>query len=192
MRWERDIEGEWEAEGTNDDILLSRYGSGGHFAPHTDGYSVRDLNHRSMYSIIIYLNTPESPAEGGGSGGGGTRFYSDDAKGKLIKDDQGRFTSDDRYALEMVEAVAGRALVFYHNHIHEGTPPIPGSNKFIIRSDVMYRRRVPICTLPQDIEAYDLYCRAVDFAGDGKEAQALPLFQRAFRISPNLADLYGM
>ena len=57
----------------------------------------------------------------------------------------------------------------------------------------MYRRREPICTLPQDLEAYELYRTAVDLAGEtGGEAQALPLFQRAFKMSRNLADLYGM
>jgi hypothetical protein len=47
-RWERDIAGCWDARGTNTCLLVSRYKAGGHFAPHTDGYSVVHLNHRSM------------------------------------------------------------------------------------------------------------------------------------------------
>uniref|UniRef100_A0A7S2RJH3 Fe2OG dioxygenase domain-containing protein n=1 Tax=Rhizochromulina marina TaxID=1034831 RepID=A0A7S2RJH3_9STRA len=184
QRWERDIEGVWEASGTNDDLLFARYKPGGHFAPHTDGYSVKDLNHRSMYSMIIYLNDC--------SPGGGTKFYHDSAKGDLVKDASGKITAPPEASLLTVDAVKGRALVFYHNHIHEGTAPVPGTIKYIIRSDVMYQRRDPICTLPEDVEAYDLYRRAVDLAGDGREPEALPLFQRAFRMSRSLADLYGM
>ena len=68
-----------------------------------------------------------------------------------------------------------------------------GTEKYILRSDVMYHRQDPICTQPQDLEAYELYRRAIDLAGErGREAEALPLFQRAFRISPGLADVYGM
>lgn len=182
-RWERDIEGVWEASSTNDEILLSRYMSGGHFAPHTDGYSVRDLNHRSMYSIILYLNC---------SPGGGTRFYQDGARGHLVRDALGRFTADDALAVATVQAQAGRALIFYHNIMHEGRPPNDGHQKYIVRSDVMYHRRDPICTKPEDIEAYELYRQAVELAGDSKESEALPLFRRAFRISPALADVYGM
>ena len=140
-----------------------------------------------MYSIIFYLNDCH-PAECGG-----TRFYADEAKGKLVLDDMGRYTADPALALTCVAAKKGRALVFYHNHIHEGTPPAPGAQKYIIRSDLMYHRAEPICTLPQDVEAYGLYQRAVDIAGEsGREAEAMPMFARAFKMSRNLADVYGM
>lgn len=52
----QDIEGTWSAYGINHELMFGRYGPGGHFAPHTDGYTVRDFNHRSLYSVIIYLN----------------------------------------------------------------------------------------------------------------------------------------
>jgi len=202
QRWERDIEGAWCAAGTNVNLLLSRYRSGGHFAPHTDGYSVVDLNYRSMYSIIVYLNDCRSP----GPGDGGTRFYDDSAKGKLTREaaldgSEGgaagagmeRWSSDRSLERCCVAAVRGRCLVFYHNLVHEGTAPSRGNAKYIIRSDLMYRRRAPICTGAADAEAYRLYRAAVDLAGvAGSEADALPLFQRAFRMSPSLADLYGM
>lgn len=56
----------------------------------------------------------------------------------------------------------------------------------------MYKRDEPICTRPEDVEAYRLYCEAVDLAGEGEHSQARVLFQRAFRMSPALSDLYGM
>lgn len=205
QRHERDIEGIWDACGSNPHLLISRYGPGGHFAPHTDGYSVIDLNHRSMYSVIVYLNTCLPSA-----GDGGTRFYSDAARGTLmheglrepvagttINDSKlgygERITADRSFELCTVAAVAGRVCVFYHNIFHEGTPPAPAMSKYIIRSDLMYKRRDPICNKPEDIEAYELYRRAVDVAGiAGKEKEAVPLFQKAFRLSRALADLYGM
>mmetsp|Transcript_4961 Transcript_4961/g.6413 ORF Transcript_4961/g.6413 Transcript_4961/m.6413 type:complete len:435 (+) Transcript_4961:84-1388(+) len=213
-RYECDIEGTWDACGTNENLLISRYSPGGHFAPHTDGYSVIDINHRSMYTLLIYLNDCNTP----GAGDGGTRFYRDEAKGNLIHeghthndnkdhddsnkaensnnngdDGKARYTSDRKYEICCIPAIKGRCLVFYHNHIHEGTPPTVGNQKYIIRSDVMYTRRNPICTLPKDIEAYNLYRKAVDIAGvQGREKEALPLFQKAFKMSQNLADVYGM
>lgn len=82
-RWERDIEGTWDACDTNDDILLSRYKAGGHFAPHTDGYSVKHFNLRSMYTALLYLNTCDPPDAGG------TKLFRDTTKGNLFLDENG-------------------------------------------------------------------------------------------------------
>lgn len=43
-----------------------RYKPGGHFSPHTDGYTIWDFNRRSFYSCLLYLNTC--------GGGGATRM----------------------------------------------------------------------------------------------------------------------
>jgi hypothetical protein len=40
----------------NPNMLFNRYAPGGHFSPHTDGYTIIDFNVRSMYSCLIYLN----------------------------------------------------------------------------------------------------------------------------------------
>ena len=75
----------------------------------------------------------------------------------------------------------------------QGRVFIPMGRKYIIRSDVMYQRRNPICTLPQDKEAYELYRQAVELAGQaGSEAKALEMFKHAFSMSRNLKDIYGM
>ena len=39
--FEAELEGEWVACGLNTHLLLNRYGSGGHFAPHADGSTPR-------------------------------------------------------------------------------------------------------------------------------------------------------
>jgi len=104
-----------------------------------------------------------------------------------------RWSADPALSTCCVAAKKGRCLVFYHNHVHEGTSPALGHAKYIIRSDLMYRRRVAICNRTQDRAAYELYQKAVDLAGvAGQEANALPLFQKAFAMSRPLADLYGI
>ena len=104
-----------------------------------------------------------------------------------------RWSADPSLQRCVVAAKRGRCLVFYHNLVHEGTAPAPGHVKYIIRSDLMYERRDPICARPQDVAAYELYREAVEIAGvAGREAEALPLFRWAFAMSRPLADLYGM
>eukprot|EP00041_Stephanoeca_diplocostata_P029342 m.863367 g.863367 ORF g.863367 m.863367 type:complete len:147 (-) comp23542_c0_seq9:2144-2584(-) len=99
-RDQTDLTGTWVAEDTNHKILFARYENGGHFSPHTDGYSIVDYNHRSMYTLLIYLNTC--------AGGGGTKFYSNEQMASLEKDPSGRFTGQKEHELGICEAVSGR------------------------------------------------------------------------------------
>lgn len=62
--WEPGLQGEWEAYGINAHLLFNRYSSGGHFSPHTDGATIVDMNRRSLYSMLVYLN--RCPLECGG------------------------------------------------------------------------------------------------------------------------------
>eukprot|EP00941_MAST-03F_sp_MAST-3F-sp1_P006142 g6142.t1 len=181
IRWQPDLQGEWIPFGTNEKILFAKYGEGGHFAPHTDGYHILDFNRRSMFSIVLFLRDCQS--------GGGTRFYSDAQKNDLVRDTADRFTGRHEHRLDLCEPRMGRAVIFFHNHMHEGVPPGPNCYKEIIRSDVMFRRKVPICTSKNDIRAFELYQRAnAAAAGD----EAMKLFQECFRLSPELAKIYGM
>eukprot|EP00051_Salpingoeca_urceolata_P008113 m.103512 g.103512 ORF g.103512 m.103512 type:complete len:240 (-) comp15581_c0_seq1:173-892(-) len=56
-RYERGLDGRWRAIGINEHMLFARYGPGGHFSPHTDGYTIIDFNTRTLYSALVYLNT---------------------------------------------------------------------------------------------------------------------------------------
>ena len=53
--FETELEGEWVATGLNTHLLINRYGGGGHFAPHADGSTVVDFNHRSLYVCRLRL-----------------------------------------------------------------------------------------------------------------------------------------
>jgi hypothetical protein len=179
-RHEMDNEGKWDACGMNPNMLFSRYLNGGHFAPHTDGTTVVDLNQRSLFTCVIYLNNCEE--------GGHTRIYSNEQISlPMVIDSEGRQTGQKDMILHEVGPVRGRMLVFYHTQMHEG---VPASCKYIIRTDVMYQRNPAICTEPEDKVAFELYMRAQRLAEDGKNGEALALFKQAFKMSRNLNDLY--
>eukprot|EP00933_Yihiella_yeosuensis_P029868 TRINITY_DN23521_c0_g1_i1.p1 TRINITY_DN23521_c0_g1~~TRINITY_DN23521_c0_g1_i1.p1 ORF type:complete len:412 (+),score=60.21 TRINITY_DN23521_c0_g1_i1:106-1236(+) len=181
-RFEVDIEGDWVPYAMNPNLLLSRYLDGGHFSPHTDGTTVIDFNRRTFYSCVVFLNS--SPW------GGHTRIYEDAQMGKdLVKDDKGRLTGDPSLVLAEVPPVPGRMLVFYHRLMHEG---IPAAEKYIIRTDVLYRRTPERCTAPEDVEAFQLYQDAQLAAEKGECGRAATLFRKAFRLSPALKEVYRM
>ncbi|GBG32316.1 Hypothetical Protein FCC1311_085412 [Hondaea fermentalgiana] len=182
-RWQRDLEGTWDPYGTNEHLLFARYRQGGHFAPHTDGYNIVSCDERSMYSIVLFLNDCQE--------GGGTRFYADEQRDQLVKDEAGRYTGRPDLVRFTAAPKAGRMVIFFHNIMHEGVPVGEEAEKYIIRSDVMYRRRDPICKTPRDNEAFRLYQEAQEVSVAGDCDAAMTLFRRAFKMSPTLADIYG-
>ena len=184
--WERELPGTWLPAGLNTDFLFVRYPSGGAFAPHSDGRAVHDFNLRSLYSIVLYLN--DLPA----GCGGGTSFYVPDAIQKLVPAEKtGRWTADPSLVLSTVEPKAGRMLVFQQTQIHEGVPPVAPHMKYIIRSDIMFKRTPAVCDQPHDLEAYDLFRKAETLSEEGHASEAVKLFQRAFKMSPELAKFLG-
>ena len=48
-------EGTWAAARVNDVIRASRYGAGGHFAPHRDGVIQPREGERSFLTMLVYL-----------------------------------------------------------------------------------------------------------------------------------------
>jgi len=179
-RFEVDIEGSWVPYGINPRLLLSRYLEGGHFSPHTDGTTVVDFNRRTFYSSVLFLN--ESPW------GGHTRIYDDEQMRRdLIPDAEGRLTGDPALILEAVPPKVGRMLIFYHRLMHEG---VPAAEKYIIRTDVLYRRDPEQCTAPEDIEAFKMYQEAQLRAEKGQTVEAAALFRRAFKLSDALRKVY--
>jgi len=102
----------WQAVGLNERFRYYRYGLGQRFAAHTDGYFQRDSGERSQFTFMVYLNE--------GFEGGTTNFYL--SKVPLI-----------------VRPETGMALLFAHRQLHEGAP-VESGRKYVLRSDVMYRR----------------------------------------------------
>ena len=190
VRHQRDLEGAWAAQTTNEFVLFTRYGEGGHFAPHTDGFNIVDFDHRSLFSIVLYLN---DVAKGDG---GETVFFRDEARATLRKDPAqgGIVVADAAMETTAVEPVAGRAVLFFHNTLHQSRPIRPGSRarKYIIRSDVMYRRDPPVLATEADKRAFEEYRQAEALAEKGEGERSAQLYRSAFKKSRTLSRIYGM
>lgn len=186
--FERELVGQWRPCGLNADSLFAKYPSHGSFAPHTDGRAILDFNHRSHYSVIIYLNS--IPLDQGG----GTRFYHKDALQALQMHKSGDkkvWTADESFVLGTAEAVAGRFLFFHQSLVHEGVPPITPYDKVIIRSDIIYERTPPICDSVVDREAYQWYRKGEVLVEQGEVDEGIKHFRKAFKMSPGLAVAMG-
>ena len=112
---------DWEdaprlAVGLNERFRFFRYAQNQRFAKHYDGAFVRNPHEASLLSFMVYLNED--------FGGGETRFYTDN--GKLRQE---------------VRPRTGKALVFLHEQYHEGCRVLERGAKYVMRSDVMYRKR---------------------------------------------------
>ncbi len=185
---ERELVGEWIPSGLNHHVLFAKYPSMGAFAPHTDGRTIDNFNTRSFYSVIIFLN--DIPL----NEGGGTRFYDNIAVKSLRKKTVNGvpfWTADPSLVQCEIESKRGRMLIFHQSLVHEGVPPVPPHEKFIIRSDVMMRRSVPLCDSESDIEAYAMFRMAEDLSESGDVDGAVVLFKKAFKISPAMAAIMG-
>ena len=183
---ERGCEGVWDAVGINPTLLFVRYREGDHFSPHTDGSTIVDFNARSFCSVLVYLSD---------AGGGRTRFMGVPREGsaatKFISDEAGRFRFPEREIVGVADAVRGSACVFMQDVPHEGEPVASGS-KYIIRTDIMYRRRHPRFTSEKDREAFKLFREADLMEADGHAAEAARKYRHACRLSPSLASVYGL
>ena len=120
-RYSKELEGRWVAVGMNPNMLFNRYFAGGHFSPHTDGYTVLDFNTRSMYSALVYLN--DCPV------GGATRMMeesgdalTDHVQEEFVLDEAGRHRFRDSRIRASVSPRAGHALFFFQDTLHEGEP----------------------------------------------------------------------
>lgn len=183
-RFESGMQGTWEAYGINPVLLFANYGPGNHFSPHSDGNNVVDFNHRSLFSVLVYLNTCEE--------GGGTLIFKE--KHDFIMDDHGRARYPPEAMTDKALAKCGSVLAFSQELMHEGEPVGPTSRKIIIRTDVMYRRNPPLCDEPADREAFKHFQEASLLEGQKKFVEAGNSYRKCCRLSETLArhlNIYG-
>ena len=183
--FERDMEGTWLPDSLSDNLLFARYLEGGHFAPHVDGSTIVDLNTRSLYTVLIYLNDCY--------GGGETHVLVGEQCDVLTKDEpSGKICGNGRNCIGSIVPREGSAVVFAYHVLHEGASVLPGHKKYIIRGDVLYRRVPPILTEPKDLEGFEMYQKARVLEANGHVDEALRLFQLTRRKSPGVAELYQL
>ena len=102
----------YEAVGVNERLRFYRYDEAQRFVWHRDGAFQRDDGVRSHLTLMVYLNQDFY--------GGETIF---DLGGEPI----------------VVQPKRGMALMFEHPILHQGAPVAVG-RKYVVRTDVMYRR----------------------------------------------------
>ena len=179
---QRDILGTWRPYGLNCLWRVACYPGKGHFGPHRDGFYQESENRRSLITLNGYLT--DRPAGFGGA----TRFVKEDLDLQLNRD--GIFTTPEDCVLHKVEAdKAGKAVVFFHDLMHDGEPLKEGSPpKWLFRTEVMYERdpeTAPKLT-PDQREARDALQQAEAAEEAGNIQQAIQLYNRAYRLDPSL------
>lgn len=95
--------------GANERFRCYRYKPGHVFRAHLDGSFVRNEHERSLLTFMVYLNAVER--------GGETAFLDIDTR---------------------VIPKPGRALLFQHRLLHEGSL-VEAGIKYVLRSDIMFR-----------------------------------------------------
>jgi hypothetical protein len=183
-RFEPDLEGSWRACGLNTHLLLNRYGGGGHFAPHVDGSTIVDFNRRSLYTVLLYLNECEE--------GGATQLLRAEQGEATQTDGTGASIARETFVVHAVRPVCGRGLLYWHQVLHAGERVGPSSVKYCLRTDVMYERDPPICTEPNDVQAFELCQAARALEANGRAMDALPLYMRARKLSRGIAKAFRL
>jgi len=116
----QDEHGSLTCSGLNPRFRVCRYQDGQSFRIHQDGAHAQDAETQTRLTCQLYLNSAEEFS------GGATRFYAK-AQGPL---------------LGSVWPVCGSVIVFDHQLWHDGQPVTDGC-KYVLRSDVLYRRSGP-------------------------------------------------
>lgn len=181
----RDLEGTWVPQQLAQNLLFARYGAGGHFSPHIDGSTIVDINTRSLYTLLIYLNDCEA---------GGETVLFDGEQAEVLKRDpeSGKYIGRRENRIGAVKPTKGTAAFFYYDVLHEGSPVGEGHSKYIIRGDFLYRRNPPILTAENDMKAFELYEKARVAESNGDVFAACEMFQRVRKLSKGVAELYQL
>merc|ERR1740121_2181493 len=120
------LRGLWQPAGLNPCFRVCRYSPGGFFAPHHDGGYDQSDAHRSIKTFMVYLNGH------GDFEGGPTNFYNEQ---------QQRYSPGlEENRIHALRPEKGSCLVFNHCITHDGGEVL-GGNKYILRTEVMYRHR---------------------------------------------------
>ncbi|XP_064602326.1 uncharacterized protein LOC135468167 [Liolophura sinensis] len=173
------LQGTWTPIGLNEIWRLCRYYPEGHFAPHFDGHFVRNQRERSLKTFMVYLNADFT--------GGTTNFVQEGQQ--LYKDDTGKFCAEEKKILCRLQPLEGQAIVFNHHRLHEGGR-LKSGVKYILRTDLMYRRCDDGRTSPREERAILLLQDAERCEENGESTRAAELYRQAFKLSPSIAEQF--
>ncbi|RUS87648.1 hypothetical protein EGW08_004571 [Elysia chlorotica] len=174
------MQGHWQPIGLNNVFRLCRYFPGDHFAPHNDGFFAVSATERSLKTFMIYLN--------GNFHGGSTNFV--DPSQTLYMGPDGKYCAEEKNILYRVHPETGLAIIFNHNRLHEGQR-IEEGVKYILRTDIMYKNLRPSALSQNEDKAIELLQMADRLESSGKCMEAMELYKKAFKMSPEVAQSYG-
>ena len=117
---------QWRPDGLNPCFRVCRYEKGGVFFPHLDGVYEESAARRSQLTFMLYLN--DVPREHGGA----TSFY--DGRQRPYQ------PPDPQFVRRAYQPEAGSCIVFDHTLLHDGGALLGDAPKYIMRSEVMFRR----------------------------------------------------
>lgn len=138
----------WSAIGINPLLRFIKYTDGGYLVPHYDAPYVADEFERTLASVVIYLdgNTDDNGNVVGKDGE--TRFLKDSQYGTPVGErdleDKAEPASDED-VIRSISPEAGDAIIFDHRILHEShafRALVEGAEKNILRTDIMYRRKL--------------------------------------------------
>lgn len=179
--------GTWRPYGVNECVRFCKYGKGGHFQPHRDGGFVLTDDDRSVYTVLIYLNSRDQDFRGGST----VLFPGNDESDSTVR----RSGKEDDSSVQ-VDAKQGTALLFNHDMMHAGGI-VESGEKIILRTDIMCRR-VYACG-PAAAKAYrddarynkaeELYAESIRLQGEGKPEASTRAYLAAMEIQATLPSL---
>eukprot|EP01116_Phalansterium_solitarium_P013387 TRINITY_DN30746_c0_g1_i1.p1 TRINITY_DN30746_c0_g1~~TRINITY_DN30746_c0_g1_i1.p1 ORF type:complete len:292 (+),score=62.25 TRINITY_DN30746_c0_g1_i1:295-1170(+) len=163
--------GRWQPLELNDLIRFCKYNPGGLFGAHRDGIYIRSDTQRSMYTVMLYLNSDFE--------GGETNFL----HGADEEHVQGVSYS--------LKPEAGSCLVFLQDLLHEGLPLLSGL-KYMLRTDLVFECRSPSKpTSDREDEARHLITLAQEYERCGNGMAAVEAYSKAFKLCPHLEQSMG-
>jgi prolyl 4-hydroxylase len=137
----------WVAIGLNECFRLAKYKPGHRFGAHADAWFERSDEEMSLFTLNIYTN--DVPPGRGGA----TRFYKADAHIRHTNDVKVREALAREQVDLSVQPEAGLAVAFRqppgHEFFHDGEE-LRGGVKYLLRSDVMYRRMEAVTTVSDE------------------------------------------
>ncbi|CBZ25179.1 conserved hypothetical protein [Leishmania mexicana MHOM/GT/2001/U1103] len=180
--FERELAGTWVPHALSENLLFGRYHPGGHFMPHVDGSTIVDLNTRSFYTLLIYLNDCLH-------GGETFIFAGEQCNVMYLDEEENQYRGNATQRVGAVHPKKGSAAFFYYNLLHEGAPVLQG-HKYICRADLLYHRTPAIFTSEEDEKAFHVYQEARLAESHGDAERACQLFQRVRKLSKGVASIF--
>lgn len=180
--------GHWTPCGLNSRFRSCRYGPGGHFSPHGDGWLViPGTDNRTFLTFMVYLD--DVPAERAGA----TRFLrfpATHAAGReaVSVTADGKMVGNPALVVHKVQPEAGMAVVFLQSRVLHDGEPVRSGTKAIFRSDVVFQR-TPGSEAPREEPAQKallLHRQAERKEAEGDYDEATRLYRAAYKLDPSL------